>query len=329
MALFYAPAFFAHLLGHCLASPRPVLGVARLGVAVIGTMLLVWAPLLRDPGPLAVAARLAPIGRGVFEDFVASLWCANRFVMLPFFKLRLHVHSPCAASLLSVHDCRCATSPVFKWKTRFAAPTLARAAAALSLAACAPSVAHQILRPSRAGLLYGMLNASFAAFLLGFQVHEKSILLPLLPAALLALDEPRLLRLFGPLAAFSMYPLLRFERLGGAYAACMGVLCVLGTLPAGGDAGTSAPRRGLPGAVWVAWGALAAAGAAALHAAYALPAPPALPHLHAAGVSAFSAAHFVALAAYANVRQWQLPAEPAERAPPGRPLRASSRRKTS
>ena len=77
MALFYAPAFFAHLLGRCLKARRPVLEVARLGAAVIGTMLVLWAPFLRDPGPLAVAARLAPIGRGVFEDFVASLWCGR------------------------------------------------------------------------------------------------------------------------------------------------------------------------------------------------------------------------------------------------------------
>ena len=74
MALFYAPAFFAHLLGRCVASGRPVRGVATLGVAVIGTMVAVWAPFLRQPGPLAVATRLAPIGRGVFEDHVASLW---------------------------------------------------------------------------------------------------------------------------------------------------------------------------------------------------------------------------------------------------------------
>jgi alpha-1,3-glucosyltransferase len=212
---------------------------------------------------------------------------------------------------------------VFKWKTRFAAPTLARAAAALSLAACGPSVAHQIRRPSAAGLLYAMLNASLAAFLLGFQVHEKSILLPLLPAALLGLHEPRLLQLFGPLAAFSMFPLLRFERLGGAYAACMGVLCVLGLLrPAG--ARVEQQGWGLPHAAWLAWGALAAAGCAALHATYALPAPPALPHLHAAGVSAFSAAHFVAFALYANVRQWQLPTE-AQALAPLRPQRPATR----
>jgi alpha-1,3-glucosyltransferase len=77
MSLFYAPAFFAHLLGRCLAARRPALEVARLGATGIGTMLLLWAPFLREPGPLAVAVRLAPIGRGVFEDFVASLWCVD------------------------------------------------------------------------------------------------------------------------------------------------------------------------------------------------------------------------------------------------------------
>jgi hypothetical protein len=141
MALFYAPAFFAHLLGRCLAAPRPVLGVARLGVAVVGTMLLVWAPLLRDPGPLAVAARLAPIGRGVFEDWVASLWCA--------------------------------TSPFIKWRARFAPAAMARAAAALSIAACVPSMAQQIARPSGRGLLFGMMNSALAAFLLGFQASPS------------------------------------------------------------------------------------------------------------------------------------------------------------
>ncbi len=208
--------------------------------------------------------------------------------------------------------CRCATSPVFKWRSRFAPPVLARAAAALSLLACAPSVAQQILRPSARGLLFGMLNAALAAFLLGFQVHEKSILLPLLPAALLAVDEPRLLRLFGPLAAFSMFPLLRFEQLHRAYAVCMAALLAVGGLPSAQrkEAAATAASRGLPRAAWVAWGVTAAAGAAALHAAYAVPAPATLPHLHAAGISAFSAAQFVAIAVYANVRQWQLPADP-------------------
>jgi alpha-1,3-glucosyltransferase len=157
-----------------------------------------------------------------------------------------------------------------------------------------------------------MLCCAMAAFLLGFQVHEKSILLPLLPAALLALEEPGMLRVFGPLAAFSMFPLLRFERLGGAayaVALCVGILVAA--------APRDAALRGVGGAkgrgklLAAAWAAAAAAGAAALHASYALPAPEALPHLHALAVSAWSAANFALVALYANVRQWQLPADAA------------------
>ena len=43
--------------------------------------------------------------------------------------------------------------------------------------------------------------------------------------------------------------------------------------------------------------------------AYALPAPPRLPYMHAAAVTAFSALNFAAIAVYANVQQWRLPAE--------------------
>ncbi len=209
---------------------------------------------------------------------------------------------------------RCVTSPVFRWRERFAAPTLARAAAAVSLAACVPSCAQQVLRPSRLGLPYCMLCCAMAAFLLGFQVHEKSVLLPLLPACLLGLEEPGLLRVFGPLAAFSMYPLLRFELLGGAaYAAALCIGAVVATAP------RDAALRGVGGGkargrfLATAWAALAGAGAAALHASYALPAPDALPHLHALGISAWSALHFAVVALYANARQWQLPADATRR----------------
>lgn len=160
-----------------------------------------------------------------------------------------------------------------------------------------------------------MLCCSMAAFLLGFQVHEKSVLLPLLPACLIAAQEPGLLRVLTPLAAFSMYPLLRFERLGGAaYAAamCAGLAVALGGAPRPWTKGrANGAWRFAFAFAWGTWAAVAAAGMAALHAAYVLPAPEALPHLHALCVSAFCAAQFAAIAAYANARQWQLPADTA------------------
>lgn len=52
------------------------------------------------------------------------------------------------------------------------------------------------------------------------QVHEKSILLPMLPITLLVAEEPLLASWLSPIAAFSMYPLLKKDGLGLAYA-CM------------------------------------------------------------------------------------------------------------
>ena len=52
--------------------------VANLGVAVLATFALVWAPFLTTPGGAwAVLQRLAPLRRGLYEDYVANFWCAT------------------------------------------------------------------------------------------------------------------------------------------------------------------------------------------------------------------------------------------------------------
>lgn len=58
-----------------------------------------------------------------------------------------------------------------------------------------------------------MINSSLAFFLFSFQVHEKSILLPLLPVTLLVLEEPVATTIFTNVAMFSMFPLLKREDL--------------------------------------------------------------------------------------------------------------------
>lgn len=60
------------------------------------------------------------------------------------------------------------------------------------------------------------------------QVHEKSILLPLMPVMLLAPEQPVLSRWLPPVACFSMYPLLKKDGLTLAYIAMMmlwGAVC--------------------------------------------------------------------------------------------------------
>jgi len=84
MALYFAPAFFSHLLGRCWQSARPILTFAALGSVVLAVTLLCWLPLLLSDRPsLAVGnaiRRLFPVHRGIVEDYVANFWCVTRAV---------------------------------------------------------------------------------------------------------------------------------------------------------------------------------------------------------------------------------------------------------
>jgi len=272
MALYFAPAFFAHLLGRALRRPggaaARVSAVAGLGAVVAATFGLVWAPFLwPDPArALDVLGRLAPLQRGLFEDYVANFWCASH--------------------------------ALFRWKERLDNPALVRLCALATLAAFLPSLAHQVLRPSARGLLYGMANSAWAFFLFSFQVHEKSVLLPLLPFAALAAHEPRLAQWFACAAPFSMFPLLKRDGLQVAYWGCLaGFLALLGGGSAWRGAGT-----------WRVAAGLSAAGGLLLHALEALFEPPArLPYLFSLAFTSYAFAHFAAFALYTNWRQWQLP----------------------
>ncbi|KAF8058079.1 dolichyl pyrophosphate Man9GlcNAc2 alpha-1 [Scenedesmus sp. PABB004] len=282
MALFYAPAFFAHLLGRCLqqrGAARKVLAVARLGAAVVATFVVCWSPWLTSLEAAGqVARRIFPVGRGLYEDYLSNWWCVS--------------------------------SVAVKWKGLVASQAaLAPLCAALTLAAAAPSMAHQLARPSPRGLLLGMANSALAFYMFGYQVHEKSILLPLLPVTLLAASEPDA-AVWGPVVgAFSMFPLLSRDGLAPAYAATLAAwLAVAPGLapPRGGGAGAAPARwRGAAAAV-------AVAGALALHTASALlPPPAALPWLWDRALVSYGFVFVAAGMAYLNARQWALPAEEA------------------
>ena len=56
-------------------------------------------------------------------------------------------------------------------------------------AAFLPSCIATLRRPSERAFLYCLASCAFAFFLFSFQVHEKTILFPLLPLALLVLVD--------------------------------------------------------------------------------------------------------------------------------------------
>jgi alpha-1,3-glucosyltransferase len=75
-----------------------------------------------------------------------------------------------------------------------------------------------------------MASSAFAFYMFGYQVHEKAVLLLLLPVTLLADAEPLLAAVMPPIATFSMWPLLSRDGLQLAYVATLIVFAAL--LPA-------------------------------------------------------------------------------------------------
>lgn len=71
-----------------------------------------------------------------------------------------------------------------------------------TLLAIIPINIHLGFSPTPARFGYALVNTSLAFFLLSFQVHEKSILIPLLPVSLMLNEEPQAVQLFMNVAMF-------------------------------------------------------------------------------------------------------------------------------
>ena len=197
MAMYYALAFFCFLLSRAcrLGSLRAAVArVALLGVVVIGTTALIWAPLIASGSAVAAFQRLFPLQRGLFEDKVANAWCA--------------------------------LEPLLRLRQRFDTGQLFGIAAVATLSAAAPGCILVLLRPSRRMLMLGLASCSLAFFLFAFQVHEKNFLMPLLPVSLLFEDHPAMVLWSVIVGLFSMFPLLERDGLVIGYTVFQAMMAV-------------------------------------------------------------------------------------------------------
>lgn len=79
-------------------------------------------------------------------------------------------------------------------------------------------------RPTHRNLLLGSASCSWAFFLFSFQVHEKTVLLPLLPCSMLLFEVPGCrcwVGLMNIVATFSLWPLLKKDGLQLQYGIVM------------------------------------------------------------------------------------------------------------
>jgi len=192
MALYYAPAIFAYLLGLCVF-PRPdIARLSALGITVLLTFGLMFSPLVIFGGfdeILQVLQRVFPFHRGLWEDKVANIWCAANVVI----KLR-ETYPRDSLKVLSL---------------------------LATLLAIMPSCLMLFMYPRKQLLPLGLSMSALGFYLVGFQVHEKSILLPLMPVTMLIadgdMDSASWIGWINNIAMFSMWPLLKREGLGLQY----------------------------------------------------------------------------------------------------------------
>ncbi|TAQ87395.1 hypothetical protein B7494_g4279 [Chlorociboria aeruginascens] len=225
MALYYAPAIFAFLLGICIF---PRVNVPRfLGIAVttLASFTMLLLPLLSGAlydnyhgidarpdlrghvAPLPIFTeysfkidhqawyyplilqmaqlihRVFPFARGLFEDKVANFWCALNVII----KLR-----------------------------QYPSELIQRASLLLTLAAITPPCLIIFAKPRKDILPLALATTAWAFFLFSFQVHEKSVLLPLMPMTILLAGKQGLSKnirawvgFANLLGVWTMFPLLQ------------------------------------------------------------------------------------------------------------------------
>lgn len=234
MALYYAFSVFAYLLGRCVV---PSINIGRLfGIAIVTliSFTVLIAPFVvgalydnhrgidAQPelnggfAPLPVLAflsdfldqkafyypivvqlvqmvhRVFPFARGLFEDKVANFWCAANVVI----KLR-----------------------------NLPADILQKGALALTLLSIIPPNVILFLRPRKTTMPLAFATTAWGFFLFSYQVHEKSVLLPLMPMTMLLAGQQGMngnirawVGFANILGAWTMFPLLQRVDLGVPYA---------------------------------------------------------------------------------------------------------------
>lgn len=242
MTLYYAPTVFFYLLGRCMAKgPGQFLTrILPLGMIVVFTFYILWEPFVKYPPthpksfhgtrfspdnlptPLQrlehVVWRIFPFQRGLFEGKVSNLWCALNTKPV---KIRDRItpeQQPilalCLTALLMLPSC---------WK--MISMGLNEFDSRKPENQSTSFLQRQMLIRRHhhwhwIQVLWAMTSCSLSFFLASFQVHEKSILLALAPCSLLFWQDPTFVEWFSLVCVWTLWPLLRVDRLQVAYFCC-------------------------------------------------------------------------------------------------------------
>ncbi|KAI1504275.1 glycosyl transferase [Biscogniauxia marginata] len=211
--LYLAPAYFVYLLRTYCLSPKSIYRIqffncVKLGCGILGVFALAFGPFALKGQMKQMLSRLFPFSRGLCHAY----WAPNVWAMYSFMdrvliivapQLGLPVKTGAINSVTRglVGDTAFAVLPDITPRVCFAATLLFQAIPLVKL----------FLRPSWDAFVGAVTLCGYASFLFGWHVHEKAILLVIIPFSLVALKDRRHLSAFRPLAVsghVSLFPLL-------------------------------------------------------------------------------------------------------------------------
>ncbi|EGX96930.1 dolichyl glycosyltransferase [Cordyceps militaris CM01] len=211
--VYLAPAYFIYLLRTYCLSPKSIFDIrfvncVKLGggiVAIVAAALGPFAALKQMPQLLS---RLFPFARGLCHAYWASnVWAlysfADRALIVLAPRLGLDIKADALQSVTRglVGDTSFAVLPEISARTCFALTLLFQALPLIKL----------FMQPTWENFIGATTLCGYASFLFGYHVHEKAILLVIIPFSLIALQDRRHLSTFRPLAVaghVSLFPLL-------------------------------------------------------------------------------------------------------------------------
>lgn len=208
MALYYSPFIFFFILSKLFTPSKSFfktfasLKFGKLivvGISVLFTTVASILPFIlsaRNVGEAIelvtqILVRMFPFERGLFEDKVSNFWCTSNLVV--------------------------------KYNKIFTNSQLKNLSLALTLLFALPpcllcfkkNVTRHSIPPIH--VLYGFSACAWAFYLFLFQVHEKTVLVPLIPSTFLLLTQSRdtisIVQWINNISTFSLYPLLKKDGL--------------------------------------------------------------------------------------------------------------------
>lgn len=208
MALYYSPFIFFYILAKLFTPKKSLyttiatfnLGkLILVGATVVLTIIVAVSPFILASSTYSevldmvkqILIRMFPFERGLFEDKVANFWCTSNLVV--------------------------------KYNKIFTNDQLKKLSLAFTLASVFPPCLMAFFKLIKRTnvhstlIIYGFSATAWGFFLFLFQVHEKSVLVPLIPSTFLLLtsdkDDIAIIQWINNIATFSLFPLLKKDGL--------------------------------------------------------------------------------------------------------------------